>query len=76
VYIEGRLKTSKWQDEHGNDRYNTAIIVTKMKMLGSSNAGKPPVSSGSGGDVPTDTPSSLAESGVFDDADWDDDIPF
>ncbi|AWD32763.1 Single-stranded DNA-binding protein [Candidatus Kinetoplastibacterium sorsogonicusi] len=36
VYIEGRLKTRKWQDkESGIDRYSTEIIAENMQMLGS-----------------------------------------
>jgi len=34
VYIEGALKTRKWQDKEGNDRYTTEIIADEMKMLG------------------------------------------
>ncbi len=33
VYIEGRIKTRKWQDQNGNDRYTTEIIAREMKML-------------------------------------------
>jgi single-strand DNA-binding protein len=33
VYIEGRLKTRKWQDEKGNDRYSTEIHCTDFKFL-------------------------------------------
>ena len=35
VYIEGRLKTRKWQDKDGNDRYTTEIVADSMQMLGS-----------------------------------------
>ena len=39
VYIEGKLRTNKWQDRDGNDRYTTEIIITpfegKMQMLDS-----------------------------------------
>ena len=35
VYIEGALKTRKWQDKEGADRYTTEIIANEMKMLGS-----------------------------------------
>jgi single-strand DNA-binding protein len=35
VYVEGRLKTRKWQDKEGHDRYTTEIIGDDMKMLGS-----------------------------------------
>jgi single-strand DNA-binding protein len=34
VYIEGRLKTRKWQDKDGNDRYTTEVVAEEMKMLG------------------------------------------
>ena len=34
VYIEGKLKTEKWQDKEGNDRYTTKIIANEMQMLG------------------------------------------
>ncbi|HJV59604.1 MAG TPA: single-stranded DNA-binding protein [Albitalea sp.] len=34
VYIEGRLKTRKWQDKDGNDRYTTEIIGESMQLLG------------------------------------------
>jgi single-strand binding protein len=34
VYIEGRLRTRKWQDQNGQDRYATEIIADKMEMLG------------------------------------------
>lgn len=34
VYIEGRLKTNKWQDKEGNTRYSTDIIADEMVMLG------------------------------------------
>src|ERR1700741_2495407 len=35
VYIEGRLRTSKWQDKDGQDRYTTEIVAERMQMLGS-----------------------------------------
>ena len=33
VYIEGTLRTRKWQDKSGNDRYTTEIIANEMQML-------------------------------------------
>ena len=33
VYLEGRIKTRKWQDQSGNDRYSTEIQVNQMTML-------------------------------------------
>jgi single-strand DNA-binding protein len=35
IYVEGRLKTRKWQDKEGKDNYTTEIIAEEMKMLGS-----------------------------------------
>jgi single-strand DNA-binding protein len=35
VYVEGRLKTRKWQDKEGKDQYTTEIIAMEMQMLGS-----------------------------------------
>ena len=34
IYIEGSLKTRKWQDKDGQDRYTTEITVNEMTMLG------------------------------------------
>ncbi|MGV3226440.1 single-stranded DNA-binding protein, partial [[Pasteurella] aerogenes] len=39
VYIEGKLRTRKWQDQSGQDRYTTEIIADKLEMLGSSKGG-------------------------------------
>ena len=59
VYIEGRLRTRKWQDKAGNDRYTTEIVANEMQMLGSRGGmggegrgegrGEARASSGSGG---------------------------
>ncbi len=35
VYVEGRIRTRKWQDKEGQDRYTTEIIADQMQMLGS-----------------------------------------
>lgn len=34
VYVEGRLKTRKWTDKEGQERYTTETIATEMQMLG------------------------------------------
>jgi len=34
VYVEGKLRTRKWQDRDGNDRYSTEVIAHEMQMLG------------------------------------------
>jgi single-strand DNA-binding protein len=75
VYIEGKLRTRKWQDKEGQDRYTTEIIADAMQMLGSR--------SGMGGGEPRELrePSAAGESrpatkpaGQF--QDMDDDTPF
>ena len=47
VYIEGSLRTRKWQDKQGNDRYSTEIIANEMQMLDSRGGG---MGGGGGGD--------------------------
>jgi single-strand DNA-binding protein len=39
VYIEGSLRTRKWQDKQGNERYSTEIVANDMQMLGSRGGG-------------------------------------
>ncbi|RZF25943.1 single-stranded DNA-binding protein [Paraburkholderia sp. UYCP14C] len=34
VYIEGRIRTRKWQAQDGTDRYSTEIVAEQMQMLG------------------------------------------
>ncbi len=46
VYVEGRLKTRKWQDKDGHDRYTTEIIAESMQLLGSRDG----AGGGAGGD--------------------------
>ena len=72
VYIEGRLRTRKWQDKQGNDRYSTEIIASDMQMLGSR----------SGGAAGAEARPAAARAGAQEPAgggqpeDFDDDIPF
>ena len=83
VYVEGRLKTRKWQDKEGQDRYTTEIVAEEMQLLGSREGG----GGSRGGDVEFDPASSgAAKAGVGAGAkaggakpktdDFDDDIPF
>ena len=39
VYIEGSLRTRKWQDKQGNERYSTEIVGNDMQMLGGRGGG-------------------------------------
>ncbi|MCZ2112910.1 MAG: single-stranded DNA-binding protein [Anaerolineae bacterium] len=81
VYIEGSLRTRKWQDKDGQDRYTTEIRADEMKMLGdrvskgaageqnAPPAGSAPApSSGSASAPPKRQPAPAG--------DMDDDIPF
>lgn len=38
VYVEGRLRTRKWQGKDGQDRYSTEIVADQMQMLGGRSA--------------------------------------
>lgn len=81
VYIEGSLRTRKWTDKDGQERYTTEIRGDEMKMLGSRQGMGAPASSGGGGgggyDEPTDyapAPPKNRPKPSFDDL--GDDIPF
>ena len=39
VYIEGRIRTRKWQDQSGQDKYSTEIVADQMQMLGNRQGG-------------------------------------
>lgn len=48
VYVEGGLRTRKWQDQNGQDRYTTEIVANEMQMLGSQSGGASQFGGGSG----------------------------
>jgi single-strand DNA-binding protein len=72
VYIEGKLRTRKWQDQQGNDRYSTEIIADQMQMLGGRSGGGATFGDGDPGPAPGPGPGSSGGSP----GDFDDDIPF
>ena len=75
VYIEGRIKTEKWQDKEGNDRYTTKIYADEMKMLGGKRDGEQRASSDDGSSRPaSNAPQGAPAAGGFNDI--EDDIPF
>ncbi len=39
IYVEGRIRTRKWQDQNGQDRYTTEIVAEQMQMLDSKSGG-------------------------------------
>jgi single-strand DNA-binding protein len=78
VYIEGSIRTRKWQDKEGQDRYTTEIRGDRMQMLGGKSGGSAPMESegskASGG-APRSSPAPASSGGSgFDD--FADDIPF
>lgn len=39
VFVEGSIRTNKWQDQSGNDRYTTEIIASSMQLMDSKGGG-------------------------------------
>lgn len=80
VYIEGRIRTRKWQDKDGQDRYSTEIVGDTMQMLGSRSGSGEPRPEGMksaeprGGNAGAGAPAAKKPAGKFDD--MEDDIPF
>ena len=83
VYVEGRIRTRKWQDKEGQDKYSTEIVADRMQLLGSRGGGsssggsepmarepREPAAASSGGGKPA----AGKKGGAFDQ--MDDDIPF
>jgi single-strand DNA-binding protein len=71
VYLEGALRTRKWQDKEGVDRYTTEIVASEMKMLGAKQEGATPAPAAASTPAPAAAP---ASAGNFND--FEDDIPF
>ncbi|MCH9025541.1 MAG: single-stranded DNA-binding protein [Proteobacteria bacterium] len=65
VYIEGGLRTRKWQDKDGRDRYTTEIVAREMEMLGGRQGAGAPAMAASAGGAPAPANDQ-----------FDDDIPF
>jgi single-strand DNA-binding protein len=76
VYIEGRLKTRKWTDKDGVERYTTEIMATELVLLGSGeDKGAAPAPAQRSAPVSrAPAPPSPRKAAAFDD--MDDDIPF
>ena len=80
IYIEGEIQTRKWQDQDGNDRYTTEVVVQgyncNLTLLDSrnnsnNNTEEPPKISQNTSDLENNLSSQSADS-----SDVDDDIPF
>lgn len=80
VYIEGALRTRKWQDKEGQERYTTEIVANEMKMLGSREgmSDAPPRESGGGAGAGSGAgrPATAAQPAGSGFNDFEDDIPF
>ena len=82
VYVEGRIRTRKWQDKDGQERYTTEIVADAMQMLGSRQGmgeappreSSAPSQAGAGPRKPTPAGPSTAPGAGF--GDMEDDIPF
>jgi single-strand DNA-binding protein len=73
VYVEGSLRTRKWQGQDGQDRYTTEIVASEMQMLDSRAGG------GASFDAPERSQQAsapAAQSAPMPDDGFDDDIPF
>jgi single-strand DNA-binding protein len=81
VYIEGKLRTRKWTDKEGVEKYTTEIIADTMQMLGSRQGAGAPMDDGYSSNAPAagqkpapaSRPASKAPANL---SDMDDDIPF
>ncbi|HLE66276.1 MAG TPA: single-stranded DNA-binding protein [Burkholderiales bacterium] len=80
VYVEGSLRTRKWQDKEGHDRFSTEIRGDVMQMLGSRAGSGEPRAAPAGAEAgearsePAARPAAKKPAGKFDD--MADDIPF
>src|SRR3954468_19237334 len=78
VYVEGSLRTRKWQDKEGQDRYSTEIRADSMQMLGAraGSGGPRPEGAGASAEPKAAAAATAAKkpAGKFDD--MEDDIPF
>jgi len=92
VYVEGRLKTRKWQNKEGVDQYTTEVVADQMQMLGGRDGSDGGMGGGAGGSMggesqgaprasaPARAPQAqrpaAPAAGGANLADMDDDIPF
>ena len=88
VYVEGRLRTRKWQDKEGQERFTTEIVADQMQLLGGRGEGGgggggqdadwSSGSSGSSGGAPSarNPASQAARKPAADMGEMEDDIPF
>ena len=73
VYVEGKLRTRKWQDKNGQDRYTTEIVADEMQMLDSKGSSGAYTGGGASTSQSYSQPEPAPAAGSND---FDDDIPF
>ena len=85
VYVEGRIKTRKWQNKEGVDQYTTEVVADNMQLLGGRDGGDGGSSGGNEGGSGAPRPAARAQqaarpaapaAGGANVSDMDDDIPF
>ena len=84
VYIEGKIRTRKWQDQAGQDRYSTEIVADTFDFCGSAQSGagdnraqQQASAYGQSSSAGQDSPPTSAYAGMGSSGgDFDDDIPF
>lgn len=82
IYVEGKIRTNKWTDREGRDRYTTEVIADTIRFLGGRSGGSAGSSGGAsyGGGSPTyDADAGAGQdsgTGSYDNQGADDDIPF
>jgi single-strand DNA-binding protein len=85
VYVEGRIKTRKWQNKEGVDQFTTEVVADNMQLLGGRDGGDGGSSGGNEGGSSAPRPAARAQqaarpaapaAGGANLSDMDDDIPF
>jgi single-strand DNA-binding protein len=86
IYVEGKLETSKYTDKQGVERYSTDIVANEMQMLGGKSSGGGERSGGDDREAgsrdsfstpkPANKAPTPAKAAAFDNAPFDDDVPF
>ena len=78
IYVEGSLRTRKWQDKSGQDRYTTEIVANEMQMLGSRGGGDSYAPAQAAKSQPASNQSydNQQQSAPMVEEGFDDDIPF
>ncbi len=76
VYIEGSLRTRKWTDQQGVERYSTEVRGDSMQMLDSKGGGSTSAPMADYGQAPANSPAPAAVPSNNYNADLDDDLPF